>query len=304
LPLYHVFSLVANLLTFMTLGGRSVLVANPRDLPGFVKLMKSTPWTVMTGVNTLFVALMNQPAFGRDCARAAKLTVGAGAAVQRPVAERWQEITGAPLIEGYGLTEATAAVAITPPGMSYTGSVGIPISSTEVSICRDDMSECAVGEAGEICVRGPQVMLGYWQRPEASAEIIVDGWLRTGDVGTQDAEGWLQITDRKKDMILVSGFNVYPAEIEAAAVAHPDVLEAAAVGVPDARTGEAVKLFVVRRNSELSVEMLSAHLHGRLTNYKCPKHIEFRQDLPKTPIGKILRRMLREPGGGVQASRM
>ena len=295
LPLDHVFSLVANLLTFMTLGGRNVLIANPRDLPAFVKLMRATPWTVMTGVNTLYAALANQPGFDRSCARAAKLSVGGGAAVQRPVAERWQALTGAPLIEGYGLTEATAAVAITPAGMSFTGTVGVPISSTWVSVRRDDFNECAFGEAGEICVKGPQVMRGYWRRPEATAEIIVDGWLRTGDVGTLDAEGWVRITDRKKDMILVSGFNVYPAEIEAAAVTHPDVLEAAAIGVPDAKTGEAVKLFVVPRNPSLTLEALAAHLRERLTNYKCPKQIEFRAELPKTPIGKILRRLLRDP---------
>jgi long-chain acyl-CoA synthetase len=297
LPLYHVFSLVANLLTFMTLGGRNVLIANPRDLPAFVKLMRATPWTVMTGVNTLYNALASTAGFGPQCARAAKLSVGGGAAIQRPVAERWQAATGAPLIEGYGLTEATAAVAITPPGMSYTGSVGVPISSTRVSIRRDDGTECAAGEAGEICVQGPQVMRGYWRAPEATAEIMLPGgWLRTGDVGTLDEAGWVRITDRKKDMILVSGFNVYPAEVEAAAVTHPAVLEAAAIGVPDERSGEAVKLFVVPRPGQvLEAAALDAHLRDRLTAYKCPRQIEFRTELPKTPIGKILRRLLREP---------
>ncbi|KIF83262.1 AMP-binding protein [Noviherbaspirillum autotrophicum] len=294
LPLYHVFSLVANCLTFMTIGGLNVLITNPKDLPAFVKTMRAYPWTVMTGVNTLYNALANTPGFGPDCARSAKLSIGAGAAMLRPVMERWTSLVKGTMIEGYGLSEATAGVCINPPHRPRLGAVGIPIPSTEVRIRRDDGSICAPDEAGEIEVRGPQVMRGYWNRPAETADALSpEGWLRTGDIGTMDADGWVSITDRKKDMIIVSGFNVYPAEIEAVVAAHPGVLEAAAVGSADAHSGEAVKLFVVRKDPQLSEHELLAYCRANLTGYKIPRQIEFRAELPKTPIGKILRRELR-----------
>ncbi|WP_292932100.1 AMP-binding protein [Noviherbaspirillum sp.] len=295
LPLYHAFSLVANCLTFMNFGGHSILITNPKDLSAFIKTMRAYPWTVMTGVNTLYNALANQPGFGPDCARAAKLSIGAGAAMLRPVMERWMVATRAAMIEGYGLSEATAGVCINPLHQPRCGSVGIPLPSTEVQIRRDDGSLCACGEPGEILVRGPQVMQGYWQRPAETAEVLsADGWLKTGDIGTMDEHGWVTITDRKKDMIIVSGFNVYPTEIEAVIAAHPGVLEAAAIGVADAHSGEAVKLFVVRKDPALTAEEILAHCDVNLTRYKIPRHIEFRDELPKTPVGKILRRELRE----------
>ncbi|MGE5650190.1 MAG: AMP-binding protein [Bacillota bacterium] len=294
LPLYHVFSLVANCLTFMTIGGLNVLITNPKDLPAFVKTMREYPWTVMTGVNTLYNALANTPGFGPDCARAAKLSIGAGAAMLRPVMERWTTLAKGTMIEGYGLSEATAGVCINPPHRPRLGAVGLPIPSTEVRIRRDDGGPCAPGEPGEIEVRGPQVMRGYWNRPAETAEALsADGWLRTGDIGAMDADGWVSITDRKKDMIIVSGFNVYPAEIEAVVAAHPGVLEAAAIGIADGHSGEAVKLFVVRKDPQLSETDLLAHCRANLTGYKIPRQIEFRTELPKTPIGKILRRELR-----------
>ncbi|HZW12564.1 MAG TPA: AMP-binding protein [Noviherbaspirillum sp.] len=295
LPLYHVFSLVANCLTFMPLGGLNVLITNPKDLPAFVKTMRTYPWTVMTGVNTLYNALSNTPGFDRECSRSAKLAIGAGAAMLRPVMERWTNMTGVPMVEGYGLSEATAGVCINPLDRTRIGTVGIPLPSTEVRICRDDGSQCPPGEPGEIVVRGPQVMKGYWRRPEETAEVLShDGWLKTGDIGTMDENGWVTITDRKKDMIIVSGFNVYPAEIEAVVSTHPGVLEAAAIGIADSHSGEAVKLFVVPRDPKLTAEDLLAHCGSNLTRYKIPKHIEFRSELPKTPIGKILRRALRD----------
>ena len=295
LPLYHVFSLVANCLTFITLGGLNVLITNPKDLPSFVKTMRAFPWTVMTGVNTLYNALSNTAGFGPDCARSAKLSIGGGAAMLRPVMERWIALTKAALVEGYGLSECTAGVCINPPGHAQLGSVGIPLPSTEVQIRADDGKLCAADEVGEIEVRGPQVMQGYWGRPAETAEVLsADGWLKTGDIGTMDAGGWVKITDRKKDMIIVSVFNVYPAEIEAVASMHPGVLEAAAIGILDARSGEAVKLFVVRKDPKLTSEDLLAHCEINLTRYKIPRQIEFRSELPKTPVGKILRRVLRD----------
>ena len=296
LPLYHAFALVANCLTFMALGGQNVLITNPKDLRAFIKTMRRHPWTVMTGVNTLYNALANHPDFGPDCARGAKLSIGAGSAMLRPVMEQWTALTSSPLIEGYGLSEATAGVCINPPHRPpRLGSVGIPLPSTEVRICGDDGTPCAPGEAGEIEVRGPQVMQGYWRRPAETAEVLsADGWLKTGDIGTMDANGWFAITDRKKDMIIVSGFNVYPAEIEAVVATHAGVLEAAAIGIADAHSGEAVKLFVVRKDPALRADDLLAHCARNLTRYKIPRQIEFRAELPKTPVGKILRRALRD----------
>jgi long-chain acyl-CoA synthetase len=295
LPLYHVFSLVANCLTFMMIGGLNVLITNPKDLPAFVKLMRREPWTAITGVNTLFNGLTKTPGFGPDCVRFCKLSVGGGAAMLRPVSERWMALTKTPLVEGYGLSEATAGVCINPLSHPRIGMIGLPISSTQVQIWREDGTLCEPNEVGELVVRGPQIMRGYWQRPAETAEVLTaDGWLKTGDIGSMNQDGWVQISDRKKDMIIVSGFNVYPAEIESVVAALPGVLEAAVVGMADEQTGEAVKLFVVRSDPNLSSEMILAHCGENLARYKIPRQIEFRTELPKTPIGKILRRCLRD----------
>ena len=299
LPLYHIFSLTANCLTFMKYGGHNVLITNPRDLPAFVKELKKMPFSAITGVNTLYNALLNTKGFADLDFGRLKIALGGGAAVQRAVAERWKAITGRPLIEAYGLTECAPAACINPLSIdAYTGSVGLPIPSTEVSVRDKNDEALPFGSVGEICVRGPQVMKGYWNMPDATAEVLTaDGWLRTGDLGTMDEHGYVRITDRKKDMILVSGFNVYPTEIEEVAAMHPGVMESAAVGIPDEKSGEAVKLFVVRKDPDLSAEALIRHCRENLTGYKVPKTIEFRAELPKSPIGKILRRQLREAAG-------
>jgi long-chain acyl-CoA synthetase len=296
LPLYHIFSLTVNCLTFMKTGARNVLITNPRDLAGFVKELGKVKFSVITGVNTLFNALLNTPGFDRLDFSNLKIAVGGAAALQRSVAEAWKATTGVPLVEGYGLSEASPAVCVNPlSDTEHSGSIGLPLPSTEVGICDDQGRMLAVGEEGEICVRGPQVMRGYWQRPEETAKVFTtDGWLRTGDIGRMDDKGYFYIGDRKKDMILVSGFNVYPNEVEEVVVAHDGVLEAAAIGIPDARSGEAVKLFVVKRDPELTAERILAHCRQNLAAYKVPKHVEFRDELPKTQVGKILRRALRE----------
>ncbi|MDQ5911618.1 MAG: long-chain acyl-CoA synthetase [Pseudomonadota bacterium] len=297
LPLYHIFSLTANCLTFMKVGGHNILITNPRDMPGFVKELGKVRFTAITGVNTLFNGLLHTPGFDQLDFSALKISLGGGMAVQRAVAERWKQVTGTPLIEAYGLTETSPAACINPLTLpEYNGSIGLPLSSTELSIRDDDDRERGIGaeEIGEICLRGPQVMHGYWQRPEETAKVMTgDGYLRTGDVGYVDAQGYVRIVDRKKDMILVSGFNVYPNEIEDIVVQHPGVLEVAAVGVPDEKSGEAVKIVVVRKDPTLTAEALIAHCRQHLTSYKTPRHIEFRDELPKTNVGKILRRMLR-----------
>ena len=295
LPLYHIFSLTANCLTFMKYGGHNVLITNPRDLPAFVKELGQHAFSAITGVNTLFNALLNTPGFSELDFSHLKISLGGGAAVQRAVAERWKAVTGHPLIEAYGLTECAPAACINPLSSNeFTGSIGLPIPSTEVSLRDDAGNEAPLGEVGEICVRGPQVMKGYWNRPEATAEVITaDGWLRTGDMGAMDARGYVRITDRKKDMILVSGFNVYPNEVEDVAALHPGVLECAAIGVPDEKSGEAVKLVCVRKDPALTAEEVIRHCRTLLTGYKVPKVVEFRAELPKTPIGKVLRRELR-----------
>ncbi len=299
LPLYHVFSLVANCLTFLRIGGHNILISNPKDLAAFVKTMRSVPWTVMTGVNTLFNALTVTPGFGPDCARSAKMSIGGGAAMLRPVMESWTALTNAPLVEGYGLSESTAGVCINPPHQARLGSVGVPLPSTEVQIRDDEGNLCAPGQEGEIEVRGPQIMRGYWGRPADTAEVLsADGWLKTGDIGTMGPDGWVAITDRKKDMIIVSGFNVYPAEIEAVVSTHPGVMEAAVIGVADEQSGEAVKLFVVRKDPHLTEADLVEHCHRYLTRYKAPRHVEFLSELPKTPVGKVLRRALRDVTAG------
>jgi long-chain acyl-CoA synthetase len=296
LPLYHIFALTANCLTFLMIGARNLLIVNPRDIPGFVKEMGKYPFSVITGVNTLFNALMNDPHFaGLDFSRL-KVTLGGGMAVQAPVAERWAKVTGKPILQAYGLTETSPAVTINPLDLEeFNGSIGLPISSTEVSIRDDSGIEVSRGQVGEICVRGPQVMKGYWQRPEET-EIAFhpDGFLRTGDMGYVDDKGFVFLVDRKKDMILVSGFNVYPNEVEEAVAMHPGVREVAAIGVPDERSGEAVKIFVVRKDPKVTAEMLIEHCRGLLTGYKVPRHVEFRDDLPRTNVGKILRRALKE----------
>ena len=296
LPLYHIFSLTANCLTFMKVGGHNILITNPRDMPGFVKELSKVRFTGISGVNTLFNGLLHTPGFERLNFSALKLCLSGGMALQRAVAERWKQVTGVSLIEGYGLTETSPAVTFNPLTLpEYNGSIGLPMPSTELSIRNDEGQELGLGEAGEICVRGPQVMRGYWNRPEETAQVMTrDGYLRTGDIGYVDERGYVRIVDRKKDMILVSGFNVYPNEIEDVAAHHPGVLEVAAVGVPDEKSGEAVKLVVVKKDPALTAEALIEHCRQQLAGYKIPRLVEFRTELPKTNVGKILRRLLRE----------
>ncbi len=296
LPLYHIFALTANCLTFLKLGATNLLITNPRDIPGFIKELSKYKFTTFTGVNTLFNALLHDPGFAALDFSHLHVTLGGGMAVQKAVADKWKQTTGQPLIEAYGLTETSPAATINPLDLAeYNGSIGLPISSTEVTIRNDDGVDVPMGDAGEICIRGPQVMKGYWNRPEETAKVITaDGFLLTGDVGIFDENGFIRIVDRKKDMILVSGFNVYPNEIEAVVSMHPGVLEVAAVGVPDEKSGEAVKIFVVKKSPDLTAEELIAHCKLNLTGYKIPKHIEFRSELPKTNVGKILRRALRD----------
>jgi long-chain acyl-CoA synthetase len=296
LPLYHIFSLTANCLIFMTLGAENVLITNPRDIPGLVKEMSKHSFTAITGVNTLFNALLNNAEFQKLDFSTLQMTLGGGMAVQKAVADRWEKVTGKPLIEAYGLTETSPAATINPLDLpEYNGAIGLPISSTDLVLRDDEGKDVALGDRGEICIKGPQVMAGYWKRPEETAKIIDrDGWLATGDIGVVDERGYVRIVDRKKDMILVSGFNVYPNEIEAVVAMHPGVLECAAVGVPDAKSGEAVKLFVVKKDPALTAEALLAHCREQLTGYKCPRDVEFRTELPKSNVGKILRRELRD----------
>jgi long-chain acyl-CoA synthetase len=296
LPLYHIFSLTANCLVFMTLGAENVLITNPRDIPGFVKEMSKHRFTAFTGVNTLFNALLNNADFAKLNFSSLQMTLGGGMAVQKVVAERWKQVTGVPLIEAYGLTETSPAATMNPLDLpEYNGAIGLPVPSTDLVLRDDAGHDVPLGTAGEICIKGPQVMAGYWQRPDETAKAIdANGWLATGDIGVMDDRGFVRIVDRKKDMILVSGFNVYPNEIEAVVVTHPGVLECAAIGVPDAKSGEAVKLFVVRKDESLTAEALLAHCRANLTGYKCPREVEFRTELPKSNVGKILRRELRD----------
>jgi long-chain acyl-CoA synthetase len=301
LPLYHIFSLTSTL-AFMKWGSLIVLITNPRDMAAFIAEFGRWKWSVMTGVNTLFNGLLNTPGFAKLDFSALKVVVGGGAAVQKPVAERWQQVTGRYITEAYGLTEASPGVCANPLETPWNGTIGVPFQSTDVSIRDDGFNELPVwtGEGdiekhtGEICVRGPQVMKGYWNNPGETAKVMQDGWLKTGDIGHMDAEGFVTITDRKKDMILVSGFNVYPNEIEGVVATHPGVLECGVVGVPDAKSGEAVKLVIVRKDPALTEEAVIAHCAAHLTGYKRPRVVEFRDALPKSPIGKILRRELRD----------
>ena len=297
LPLYHVFALTVNLV-FMKIGAHIILITNPRDLPHFIATLKETPFTAMIGVNTLYNALLNAPAFAEVKVRQLKLAAAGGMAVQRAVAERWKALTGVPIVEGYGLTETSPiAIANALNIKDWTGTIGVPIPSTEATVLDEDGKTVPVGEVGEICIRGPQVMKGYWNRPEETAKVFTaDGWFRTGDMGVMNNDGSFRITDRKKDMIIVSGFKVFPNEVEDVVMLHPGVLEAAAVGMPDEKSGEQVKLVVVRKDPSLSEPALLAHCKQHLTGYKVPKAIEFRSEpLPKTNIGKILRRELRAP---------
>ena len=293
LPLYHIFSLTANLLVFARFGGLNVLVPDPRDLHRLVRTMRADRITAASGVNTLFNALVGRADFAALDFRGLRVTIAGGAAVQSEVARRWREITGRDLVEGYGLTEASPVVCINPIEHPKLGTVGLPVPSTEVTIRDDGGRILPMGGAGEVWVRGPQVMAGYWRRPDASKNVLsADGWLHTGDIGAFDAEGFLKLLDRKKDMINVSGFKVFPNEVEDVVMGNPGVLEAAVIGVPDARTGEAVKLFVVKRDPALTESDLVKFLHERLVNYKRPHIVEFRDHLPKSNIGKILRKQL------------
>ncbi len=295
LPLYHIFAFSVNCLALMAQGAENVLITNARDIPSLVKVLKERPVSLITGVNTLFNALLNHPDFASCDFSRLKITTGGGMAVQKPVAERWQQVTGCFLSEGYGMTEASPVITANPfDGSGRLGTIGLPFPSTDVRIVNELGSPIGVGEVGEIQCKGPQVMKGYYNRPEATADTIRDGWLCTGDIGLMEPDGYFRIVDRKKDMILVSGFNVYPNEIEEVVVAHPKVLEAAAIGVPDEKSGEVVKLFVVKKDASLKEDELIEYCRQNLTGYKVPKFVEFRTELPKTNVGKILRRELRD----------
>jgi long-chain acyl-CoA synthetase len=295
LPLYHIFALTANCILFLRLGWTNVLITNPRDFPAFVKELKQHKFTYISGVNTLFNALLHTPGFETVDFSHLRCTLGGGMAVQRAVAEHWKKVTGCILTQAWGLTETSPAACINPANEDFNDSIGLPISSTEVAIMNDAGEPLPIGESGEICVRGPQVMQGYYNRPDETAKVMLpDGWLRTGDIGRMDARGYVFIEDRKKDMINVSGFNVYPNEVESVAVTHPGVLEAAAVAKADERSGEVVALFVVRKDPALTAEAVIEHCRAALTGYKVPKYVYFKSDLPKTNVGKILRRELRD----------
>ncbi len=296
LPLYHIFALTANLLSYVRIGGLNVLVADPRDVPAFVRTLRRHRFTAINGVNTLFNALLNAPGIERVDFSHLKCAIGGGMAVQSAVAARWKQVTGTALLEAYGLTETAPAVCMNPLDLDdYNGRIGLPIPSTVCHVRDPDDHVLACGEAGELCVRGPQVMQGYWNRPEETRAVLdTGGWLRTGDIARMDRDGFFEIVDRKKDMILVSGFNVYPNEVEEVLAAHPQVLEAAAIGVPDAHSGEAVKVFVVARDPAPTAEELIAWCRRDLSAYKIPRQVEFRDTLPKSTVGKILRRALRD----------
>ena len=302
LPMYHIFCLTSTL-SFMTWGSLSVLISNPRDLPALVAELGRWKWSVLSGVNTLFNGLLHTPGFEALDFSSVKVVIGGGAAVQRAVAERWKQVTGRYITEAYGLTEASPGVSASPLDTPWNGMIGLPFPSTEVTLRNEDFAALPpwTGDddvemhTGEICVRGPQVMLGYWGKPAETTAVLRDGWLTTGDIGHMNQDGYITITDRKKDMILVSGFNVYPSEIEGVLASHPGVLECGAIGVPDARTGEAVKVVIVRKDPQLSSEEVIRHCKAQLAAYKTPRQIEFRDALPKSPIGKILRRELRSP---------
>ncbi len=295
LPLYHIFSLTVNALAIVYYGGTNIMITNPRDIPAFIKLMRKTRFTVFPGLNTLFNGLMNNPDFTKIDFKPLKISVAGGMALQKAVAERWMKLTGTPIVEGYGLTETSPVAAVNPiDGNDKVGFIGLPVPSTEIKLVDDDGKE-TTGGPGEIWIRGPQVMKGYWQKPEETDLVVTkDGWFKSGDIGTMDEDGYFRIVDRKKDMILVSGFNVYPNEIEDVVASHPKVLEVAAIGVPDKNSTEVVKIFVVPKDPSLTTEEILSFCKQNLTGYKLPKHVEFRKELPKTNVGKILRRELRD----------
>jgi long-chain acyl-CoA synthetase len=304
IPLYHIFALTANCLLFLRLGWRNILIINPRDFPAVIKELKKYPFTFISGVNTLFNALLNQPGFDTVDFSELKITLGGGMAVQAAVAKRWKEVTGKILTQAWGLTETSPAACINPPLEDFNGAIGLPIPSTDVAIKDDAGNDLALGEIGEICVRGPQVTVGYWNRPDETAKVMLPGnWLRTGDIGRLDERGYVFIEDRKKDMILVSGFNVYPNEVEAIAASHPGILEVAAVAQPDEHSGEVVALFVVRKDRSLTERAVIDFCRQSLAAYKVPRHVYFREELPKTNVGKILRKALREEVSGTQGGR-
>jgi len=296
LPLYHIYAFTANCMCMMVTGNHNVLITNPRDIPGFIKELGKWRFSALLGLNTLFVALMDHPGFRRLDFSALKVTNSGGTALVKATAERWEALTGCRIVEGYGLTETSPVASTNPYGqLARLGTVGIPVAGTAFKVIDDDGNELALGERGELCIKGPQVMKGYWQQPEATAQALdADGWFKTGDIAVIDPDGFTRIVDRKKDMIIVSGFNVYPNEIEDVVMGHPQVANCAAIGVPDERSGEAVKLFVVPREGGLSVDELKAYCKANFTGYKVPKHIVLRESLPMTPVGKILRRELRD----------
>ncbi|MFP4207675.1 MAG: AMP-binding protein [Wenzhouxiangella sp.] len=304
LPLYHIFALTANCFVFLKFGGRNVLITNPRDMAGFVKELGKEKFTAITGVNTLFNGLLHTPGFADLDFSNLRLTLGGGMAVQRAVADKWKATTGVTLVEAYGLTETSPAACINPMDLAdYNGAIGLPISSTECRVIDGDGNPVGVNETGELCVKGPQVMKGYWNRPEETVKVLGDdGWLKTGDMARMDEKGYFYIVDRKKDMILVSGFNVYPNEIEDIVATHPKVLEVGAIGAPDEKSGEVVKVVVVRKDDSLTVKELRDYCRTELTGYKVPKYVEFVDELPKTNVGKILRRELRDQYGTPRSS--
>ncbi len=296
LPLYHIFSLTVNCLLMAKMGGENILITNPRDIPAFVKELGKHKYNMITGVNTLFNAFLNNADFHKLDFSHVKICVGGGMAVQKAVADKWKQVTGKALLEGYGLTETSPCATMNPVSVTdYNGSIGLPLPSTDLEIRDDDNKPVPLGQPGEICIKGPQVMKGYWQRPDETAKVLdKDGWLHTGDIGIMDPQGFVRIVDRKKDMILVSGFNVYPNEIEQVVAMHPGVLEVAAIGVPDEHSGEVPKLFIVKKDPALTEAAVLEFCKDKLTGYKRPKHVEFRTELPKTNVGKILRRALRD----------
>ena len=296
LPLYHIFALTVNLMIFTQAGSKIILITNPRDMKSFIGDMKKERVSVFVGVNTLFNGMVNQPDFATIDFSSLKLTLGGGMATQKAVAEKWKNITGTPIVEAYGLTEASPGVCANPLNIpAYTGSIGLPIPSTEIELRDADGNEVPQGQPGEMWIRGPQVMKGYWNRPEETAKVLDSrGFLATGDIAVMDEKGWFKLVDRKKDLIVVSGFNVYPNEVEDVAASHPKVLEAACIGVSSPKTGEALKLFIVKKDESLTAEELIAFCRTELTAYKVPKDIEFRDELPKSNVGKILRRELRK----------
>jgi long-chain acyl-CoA synthetase len=296
LPLYHIFALTVNCLAMFKVGAKNILIANPRDMPAFVKDMSKHPFTVITGVNTLFNGMLNNAEFRKLDFSPLKVAVGGGMAVQKAVSDEWQKVTGCTLAEGYGLTETSPVLSTNPiDGTERIGSIGVPLPSTDMKILDDDGNEVPLGEPGEICARGPQVMKGYWERPEETDKVMLNNeWFRTGDIGVVDEDGFFRIVDRKKEMILVSGFNVYPNEIENVVASHPKVLEVGAIGVPNSKSTEAVKVFIVKKDESLTEDEIIAYCKQEMTAYKVPKHVEFVKELPKSNVGKILRRILKE----------